>query len=254
MTTASALITRAFREGNLIPVGKSPTTDELNEGLDLLNSYMLSVFGINVGDWLQEWPVPPANQQRTASTSREWPLLPGADRPLVPQYNSLIPENSRIIWDGSEQTVYLHDKPQDGAIVAVALGSGAKAANVGTLTVDGNGRLIVGADTATFTKSDFTAVKWFYRADLANWVQIVPLALTDDMIFPVEFDDLWVVAVSVRLAPRYGKALAQGTIARGAEMLQLLQTRYFQSQVQGAGGEQLVPGFESFNSQSRWMR
>lgn len=256
MTTALALLTRAYRENNLIPVGSAPSTKELTEAIAVLNSYMLSQFTMAVGDQLMEWPIP-RRQRDPSVTSREFPLLPGAQRSLTPTYSTLIPPNSRIIWDGSERRVWLTDKPKDGNLLAVAIGSGANADNAGTLTIDGNGRLIDGADTATFIRATFAASRWFYRADTAQWTPIEALAQADEMIFPEEFDDVWVCGVAVRLAPRYGKTISAATIARGSEVLLLLQTRYFQSQPTGSGGELLVPGFESFGNPSganRWMR
>lgn len=254
MSTALELLTRAFREGNLIPLGTSPRPAELAEGLSILNSYMLSQFTMNVGDALREWPVP--GRQRTAQVARDYPLSPGADRKLYPTYTHLIPPNSRVIWDGSDQHVYLADKPEDGALFAVARGSGANAANSGSLTIDGNGRLINGLDTLIIAKAALVPSRWFYRADTAQWTAIEALALTDAMIFPDEFDDVWVCGCSLRLAPRYGKVIPKETVVRGAEVLLLLQTRYFQSAPTTSGGEQLVPGYESFTTGNRgsWMR
>lgn len=253
MSTALALLTRAFREGNLIPIGKTPTVNEQAEALAIINSYMLSMFGMQVGQKLREWPVPP--HQRTAGPSRTYPLLPGAERSLVPSYPYQVPANSRIIWDGSDQHVYLHPKPEDGSLLAIALGSGANAANVGSITIDGNGRRINDADTVVMAKADFVASRWFYRADLAAWVAIEALALGDEMIFPEEFDDLWVCGGMIRLAPRYGKQVSAATAGRGIEMLTLLQTRYFQTEPTASGGDQLVNGWQSYDSTSRpgWM-
>lgn len=254
MTTAAALVSRAFREGNLIPIGKAPTSAEQVEGLAVLNSYMLSIFGFEVGSKLREWPVPP--HQRVAGPTRTYPLLPGAERSLVPTYPLQVPANSRIIWDGSDQHVYMHPKPADGALVALALGSGASAANVGSITVDGNGRRIDGDDTFVMAEADFVLQRWFYRADLAQWISIRPLALADEMIFPVEFDDLWVCMGMIRLAPSFGKQISTATATRVTEMKTLLQTRYFQTEPTASGGEELAPSWQSFDSTVRpgsWM-
>lgn len=252
MTTATVLLNRAFREGNLIPIAQAPKPAELAEGLAILNSYMLSQFTSTVGEKLREWPVP--GRQRTADTSRDYPLAPGASRPLWPVHRRLVPINSRVIWDGSDQHIYLHDKPQDGSLFATALGSGAEAANDGTLTIDGNGRRISDADSLSIAKADLIPSRWFYRADTANWTPIEALALTDDMLFPDEFDDLWVCGCSIRLAPRYGKTISAATASRGSEVRGLLQNRYFQTQPTVSGGDQLVPGFESFTTGNGWMR
>lgn len=244
-------MTRAFREGNLVPIRQSPTAAELDEALALLNAYMLSQFTLAVGDKLREWQVP--RVQYTADVNRVYPFQPGADLPLVPTYNTLVPDNSRIVWDGSEQHIYLAAKPQDGALVATALGSGAAIATYGTLTIDGNGRRIGADDTVEIERDDFTPARWFYRADLAQWQAIAPLALTDAMIFPDEFDDLWVCAAAIRLAPRYGKTVALATAERRTEMQLLLSTRYFQTFNTGSGGPQLPQGAQSFGQTGNWM-
>lgn len=241
---------QAFREGNLVAIAQGPTDPELGEGLDLLNNYMLSQFTMSVGDQLREWPVP--RKQYTASVDRTFPFLPGRV-PIYPAYPNLIPDNSRIVWDTSDQHVYLASKPQDGALMAVAMASGADVTVPGTLTVDGNGRRI-GPDTMVqYTPTAFTADSWFYRADLAQWQPIAKLALDDEMIFPVEFDDLWVCSVFIRLAPRYGKQVSAATASRGAEVQLGLSTRYFQTLNTSSGGAQLSGTAESFAQTTNWM-
>jgi hypothetical protein len=54
-----------------------------------------------------------------------------------------------------------------------------------------------------------------YRADTGNWVKIEELEDTDEMPFPVEFDDYFTQMLAVRLNSRYGQAMS----ADGAMML-----------------------------------
>lgn len=243
----------AFREGNLVPIAQTPTDNEIGEGLGLLNRYMLSQFTMAVGDQLREWPVP--RKQYVAPADRVFPFLPTgqATGGISPTYNILIPDNSRIVWDTSDQHVYLAAKPQDGALIAVAMASGADVAVPGTLIVDGNGRRIGPDETISYTPDAFNADRWFYRADLAQWQPIAALALDDEMIFPAEFDDLWICSVSIRLAPRYGKQVAAATASRGSEVQLMLTTRYFQTQNTGSGGPALQNAEQSFGGQSDWM-
>lgn len=254
MTQVQTLVTGAFREGNLIPVGKTPSTAELAEGLDLFNRLMLATFGFTVGVRLRDWRI--KEQQRTGSVSRDYPLLPGSTASFVPTYPLYPPQNSRIVWDGSPAHIYFPERPDDGAVMAITAGSGAAASgDQGELTIDGNGLIIDDTETITYDSlAMITPKKWFYRADLGTWLTAEALALDDDCLFPEELDDYWICSVAIRLAPRYGKEIGAGTLDRIKTMRTLLHSRYFQSQPTASGGETLVPAFESFPNVAGWMR
>jgi hypothetical protein len=255
MTKASTIITAAFREGNLVPVGGAPSDAEATEGLDLLNRLVLSAYGFSIGNKLMDWQVPAI--QRTSDVSRQYPLLPGGQLPFIP-YNVNPPLNSRVVWDGSVQTIYLNDLPQDGANMAIVKGSGADGAVPGALTIDGNGRTINGASTIVSGDAGVTfPLQLFYRADVSDWRTVKAIVSTDDMLFPPELDDLWICALSIRLAPRYGKAVAAGTTARFGEMRSIFAARYQQTAPTASGGDDLFNTFQSFPSVGpglRWMQ
>lgn len=238
-----------FREGNIIPAGVDPTTVEQSEGLDVLNGLLLSKFSITVGNKLMEWQIPV--QQRTGAVSREYPLLPGAEQSIVCTFPLYPPMNSRVVWDGSAQYAYLDETPNDGALLGVVMSSGAASTDPGTLTLDGNGRTIMGINTLVLA-SPLAPILLFYRADVADWRKVAALALTDDCLFPPDVDDLWITAGSVRLAPRYGKTIAPGTVERKAEMDSIFAALYQQTAPTSSGGEEIMPGFTSFN-RFRWM-
>lgn len=254
MTTASTIVAAAYRELNVIPVGTSPTTSELTEGLAVLNGVLAATFGFLIGAPLREWPIPCL--QRTGDVTREWPMLPGANATLLPKFTNYPPCGSRIVWDGSPQTVYLPDSPQDGARISVVQGSGADGAALGTLTVDGNGRHVEDADTYTFdaTTGTLVARDWFYRADLANWIRITPLALTDELPFPADLDDYSVCGTAIRVSGRFGKTVPPATAQRSQEMTRVLRTRYFQSGAQDGGGRLLRQTYQSYPNTTTWMR
>lgn len=253
MTVAGTLVQRAFREGNLIPVGTQPTAPEAVEGLDVLNSLMLSTFGFTIGNRITDWQVPARQRSPTAQVTRSFPLLPGAERSVVPTYPLYPPLNTRVIWDGSAQTIYFDEVPQDGAAMAVAKGSGSDGAVAGTLTIDGNGRTIAGVNTVDSTTLAFPT-QWFYRADAADWRVVQAVIATDDNLFPDKLDDLWVCAVAIRLAPRYGKTIGPGTSARFVEMSQIFRTTYQATAPTSSGGEDMLPTAESFlRSGMSWM-
>lgn len=242
MTTAADIITAGFRENNLIPVGKQPTEAERIEGLQVLNRHLDAMFGYVVGESLADWPVPPV--QRTGTVAANPPLFPGSNAPIVQLNPSYPPQNVRIVWDGSERTVYFPEKPNDGARMALVRASGATAANSGTLTLDGNGRTIEGANTYTGGES---GRRWFYRADLADWVALVPLGLNDQIPFPPEYDDYWICCLAVRLSPRYGKTIQTGTIDTLKRMKAQIQARYAQEAPGTAGGLTLYPSHQSYD-------
>lgn len=252
MTQVQSLVVGAFREGNLIPVGTTPSTAELTEGLDLFNRLLLSTIGYTVGLRLRDWRI--QEQQRTGTVSRDYPLLPGSNYSRIPQYPLYPPANSRIVWDGSPVHAYFPDRPQDGAVMALVAGSGAAQTDQGELTLDGNGLLIAGAETVEYENLAMVEpVRWFYRADLGEWLEVAAQALSDDCLFPPEIDDLWVCSVSIRMAPRYGKEVGASTIARVKDMQTLLRSRYYQSEPGPSGGEELIPAFESFGNLQGWM-
>lgn len=241
MTAAADIITEAFREGNLIPVGTTPTSAEQAEGLSVLNRYLRSIFNWMMGGALTDWPVPLI--QRTGSVAADPPLLPGAQTPLIVPDRSYPPGGQRIVWDGSTQTVYFPESPNDGARMGLAKGSGASAI-AGTLTLDGNGRTIEGSATKTFT--DTATGSWLYRADLADWVALASLTLTDALPFPDEFDDLFVTSIALRLSPRYGKTVQAGTTEAWKRTLSTFRAQYYQETPAPRGGQELAPSYQSF--------
>ena len=254
MTDVRALVLGAYRENNLVPVGTEPNAAELVEGLRLFNSLVLSTFGFTVGLKLRDWRI--AEQQRTGNVSRVYPLLPGSQLSLVPQYPLYPPGNARIVWDGSPVTAYFPDTPNDGAVMGLVAASGvAAAADQGSLTLDGNGLKIAGADgTSYVSRAAVVPIRWFYRADLADWLTVEAKTIDGESLFPDELDDLWVCSLSIRLAPRYGKEIAPATVERVTTMKTMLRARYQQTEPTPSGGDVLPPAWESWqNNRYSWM-
>lgn len=249
MTLVSDIITAAYREGNIIPVGATPSGAEQIEALGVLNRFIASVYGLVLGEYLTDWQVP--DVQRTGGIAAYPPYLPGALRPLIVPNNAFPAKNSRIVWDGSVQTVYFPESPQDGARMAFVKASGAgSTATPGNLTFDGNGRTIEGANT--YVSSGVTSRGWIYRADLADWRALIALLYTDTIPFPPELDDLWIVDTAIRLAPRFGKQVAPETVLTHKRMMATLKTRYTQDVPIDGGGTELTGGDQSFGP-SWWM-
>lgn len=215
MTLLSAIIQQGYRESNLIPIGVSPSVNELAEGLKRLQSLILSVLGMEAGEALQPLPIGNNNVSQ-----------PSAHVPDPPAY---IPANVRLICNlTSAQTVYLHPRPQDGARLAVIDASGNFATR--NLTLNGNGRLVDGAATDVLSTNG-QSIQYFYRADLGDWKAISALASSDEMPFPEEFDDLFVIMLAMRLAGRNNAKLSQESVASMERSREQFRARYSQTVV-----------------------
>ncbi len=221
MTIATDLVTRAYREINLIPTGDSPTTAEATEGLTLLNNVIDILFGNIIGENLAEWPVPPP--QRTDPTRAQYPLFPPESDVSLTVYQAP-PANVRLMCSiSAATTLYMPHNPADGARVSFA--------NVGmsavTLTLDGNGRKIEAATTLAVTNSA-TTKRWFYRGDTGNWVLLAALAGSDTPPLPSEYDDYLAIGTAIRLAPRHGKVVSSESLAMYKMQQAAIKARYRQ--------------------------
>lgn len=221
-TAVSEIINQAFRDGNFVAVGEDPTAAEVAEAMPRLNNLIASLFGIELGEVVREWPVPtvwyptaPLRSQLMLmgeSAAESWAYPPANVRLVV-----------RIT---APSTVYFPLDPQDGARIAYAdVGSSA------ALTLNGNGRLIDGEEEITGSPPAEGNRTWLYRADLGNWIQLKnPLAADDEVPLPPEFDDLLVTGLAIRLGPRFGVKIDDTIIARFVDMSSRLKKRYKQTE------------------------
>ncbi len=259
MTTAVKILQAMFREGNLIPVGTQPTTNQLAEALDKLNRLVTGILGYKMGENLSDWEAP--QPQRTAPVAANFPQFP-LKQDLSPFIYPYPPINQRIVWGGTTQTVYFPESPNPGSQMAVVQASGAGDNIVigNVLTLDGNGRTIETANTYTFTAASPVAAprRWFYRDDLADWVAVLTLtsgsgsALTDNLPYPVEFDDFFVCAGAKRLAPSYGKIVAQETIQTALDTERAFLARYRQPTVTVYGSDNFPRSYQSYLNGNWW--
>lgn len=219
MTTANDIIAQAFREANITPIGRDPTSAELNEALPRLNNFISWLFGSKLGEFAMDWPVPPS---RTAPVAARFPLRP-QNTALPSDVWPYPPNNVRLLLSlDTDQTVYLPYRPNPGARLAIADVGG-----TATLTIDANGRRIEGATTLPVRAADAPR-EWFYREDLGSWTRVSALALTDESPLPAEFDDLLITALAKRLAPRFGQEVLRSTQEIYIETLRKLDQRYAQ--------------------------
>ena len=252
MTLVSDLIQQAYREGNIIPAGKQPTTDEQAEALSRFNSLMSSFFGFGMGEPLEDWIFP--SPQRTAAVAANFPQLPmmpaAPDLPYVTPYP---PKNTRIVWGAVTGTIWFPEKPNDGSRMAFVHGSGAGdgGAAGSVLTLDGNGRLIDGAPTLQLAYGA-AAQQWLYRADLGQWITFKPLALTDDCPFMADLDDLWIGLLAMRLAGRYNKQLSPETLAAIKRMQAVARARFHQDVDTQYRGADIPRSWQSYGTSWGW--
>lgn len=245
MTLASDIVTYAFREANIIPIGSAPTTAEMTEGLRRFNRIVQGVMGTELGEPLVDWPVP--QPQRTAPVAANapqlpWPMSLGTELygpTSVPglggAFSLYPPKNSRLIFGGVANTAYFPEQPDDGSRMMVVQGSGAGDSGVAgaVLTLNGNGRTIQKAATQTFTFAALptpTAAKtWLYSASAGDWMAVGDLVAGDTVPFPEEIDDFWICRLAARIAPSYGKTLSDDTKTTDARMTLKVKTMFRQS-------------------------
>lgn len=257
-TSVATIITRGFREGNIIPIGTAPTANEQSEAVDLLNALMWSSLGFEMGEDLADWEVP--TPQRTAPVAFNAPQLPYPQNtdPLFTGFPTIVtpdidvwmgpPKNSRIVWGGVTATAYFPEQPDNGSRMALIAGSGAGdgAQNGQIITLDGNGRTINGANTYTATWPLAAEVMWVYHADTGNWVPFQSILYTDTMPFPPSSDDFWTLALAIRLAPRFGKQISPETSAAFKRAEQRFKAKFRQSGTTQYGASDFPRSLQSY--------
>lgn len=230
MTLNSTLITNAYRESNFTGQGATLTTEEQTEGLQLLQSLTDSFFGLIVGTKPKPWFVPyPFN---TSPEQGNYPAVPGdaglRDRRDV----NYPPPNSRVFLRNAEaHTVYFQYQPEDGALMQIV-----DAGFTADVTIDGNGMFI--GDTGTnktetippSSPSRLPPRTYVFRGDIASWVQTSDLIYAGENPFPAAFDDYWVTALAMRLAPRFGNMPNEVTMLRNKDMLNFIRGEYRQTE------------------------
>lgn len=247
---AQAAVERAYREAAIKRIGDVPTADEYTEGLDRLNGFLDSLFGAEIGRLLSDVQAPLV--QRTASQPnadfhQPFPnSLSNIDQPLSAMESRslgerILPANSRILWRGTvAETVYFPSNPEDGARMAV-VNTGATA----TLTLNGNGRLINGSNTVPLGPAA-PAITYFYRADLANWIPLAQLTLTDALPLPAEFNRLAICGTAISLTALDEIKPTDGTMFMFNRLMKRCKERYLQRQAVSPGGQDLVNSDQAF--------
>jgi len=219
MTTTYQIIVDAYRQSNLIAIGVEPTLIQETEALRYLNRIVKSVFGNEVGEQLQGFPVGRKNIQR-----------PSGYPPYgtTPSYDWFVPKNTRVNLNLEETGVnlYLHPAPDDGSRFAISDSS--RNLSDFPVVVHGNGFFIEGAESLTLD-TDGLEREWFFRADLAQWAKYSPLENFDTFPFPEEFDDYFILMLAFRLNPSYERVLDQQSSVILSRSKTQLSARYSQN-------------------------
>ena len=217
MTTISDLITDAYRQGNLIALGVTPSVPQQEEALRHLDRIVQGVFGAEVGDPLTALPLGRQNISRPSGYP-PWGDDPGGDW--------FVPKNTRLILNlDRDVSVYLPPNPDDGCRFAVNDTSGTL--GTVTLTVHGNGRNVEGSPTLALDEASLNR-EWFFREDLGTWVRSTPLSIDADMPLPSKFDDFFITMLAIRLNPAYGVALDAQSQAGLERARTLMRAQYKQ--------------------------
>lgn len=221
MTAVTDIITSALRETNLIPLGVAPTTAQQLEAFKLLSTIAAGVLGNEFGENLS--PMPLGQDNISAPSGYPWWAnnLPG---------NIFVHSNTRVMCNLTGAGFIQFDPaPHDGARMGIVDCS--DNFDVNPLTLIGNGRLIDGSSQIVINTAG-TTQEWLYREDIGTWVTVIPLALTGQMPWPPEFDDMFIIMLAMRLNPRYGQVIHPAS----AEVLKMATTkfaaRYSQSSTQ----------------------
>jgi hypothetical protein len=201
----SAVITAAYRKGQIIAKVSTPDTTEQAEALAMLNPIILSSVGFEAGEDLADLNI-------------------GGTYDQSAYCSTYVPANARLVLNQTAaRTLKLDPQPYEGQRLAIADASG----NLATynLILDGNGRKIESSATLTLsTNSD--SRQWLYRADTANWVKITALVAADSLPFPQEFDQYFVNRLATELNPQNGVTTAPEVVASMQKNEAKLRARY----------------------------
>ncbi len=222
MTTGSALVNKAYREGNLINLGATITSSQETEGLEALNKFVDSLFGYELGEFAFDWPIEPRND---APVKARYPLFPQDQFNRQQRVTNYPPPNTRILMNiTADTTIWFPQAPSNGAkIVFVDVAS-----PTATLTVQGNGRLILGSQTLADTPANLNGRQLMYRADLGNWIELAQITSTTESPFPSAYDVLLELGVLRRLAPRFGRQLSADQLSDYTRLMNRLKAQFKQ--------------------------
>lgn len=196
MTLISSIIVDAYRESNMLPLGRNPTVNQATEALRLYNAILDAIYGGDAGERLEDWPLGTFDRD---TTDYEFEIPYTDERLRHP------PINQRLIAVNTEPlTIWFTVKPQDGSRMGIA--DPFSRLSAVPVTIDGNGRPIENAASILLNTNGLFR-EWIYRADLSRWLRITDMLATDENPFPKAYDTMFIVLLAMRLNPRYGRQI-----------------------------------------------
>lgn len=217
MTTVRDIVRDAFRETNILPLGAEPNAAQSAEAVRLFNGLISSMYGNDVGEQLEDWPLGNFDRQSHPIVDFEQNIW-FIQNPHI---------NRRLLATNEEaRTIHFSQRPQDGSRMAFV--DPYSRASLVPVTLHGNGRPI---EDQEFIVMDQDGVNrtWFYRGDLGKWVRLSALSLDDNSPFPEEFDTYMALALAMRINPRYGRNMDEQSIAMFQKTHRNFVNRYLQS-------------------------
>lgn len=227
MTTALNIVLNAFRDGNLVPLDSTTGIPVVNdgekaEGLSLLNRYIDSLYGLELGEFNFDWPIPPTIQSPVPA---RFPIHPKSEL-LASNVYPYPPGNVRILLNlVADTTIYMPQSPDNGARYQfINIGP----ASTFILTVIGNTRLVKGVQSFTGTATELNGQRLLYRSDLGDWTLIDTLLEASESPLAAVYDDLLSIGTFQRLAPRYGRSLSPELIDTRNRLMKRLKAEFRQ--------------------------
>lgn len=215
MTQVAELVEKAFFEAGLTTELQHATPTQMSNAVDTLAGIVQFLYGTSVGEQLRPWLL--GNYGRAAQMQRTPPSN-------VLQFP---PANSRLVaTNEAALTINLPGNPSPGSLLAISDPHGRLAAY--PVTLNGNGYTVESAATLVLNTNNASTL-WLFRDDLSNWSRVTPLLAADDMPFPEEYDQMFIILMAMRLNPAYGRNISSVQTQFLKDFRQQFNARYVQS-------------------------
>jgi len=215
MTQVAEIVEKAFFEAGLTTELQHATPTQMANAVDTLAGVVLFLYGTSVGEQLRPWLL--GNFGRATQMQRALPSN-------ILQYP---PPNVRLIAvNEAALTLNLPGNPSPGSLISIS-DPHARLATY-PVTLAGNGYTIEGAASLVLSTNSANTL-WLFRDDLSNWSRVTPLLAADDMPFPGEYDQMFIILMAMRLNPAYGRNISSVQAQFLKDFRQQFDARYVQS-------------------------